>query len=169
MQMVGRLFWEVHLGGSVRTDGLHLEGFARILWDALRSSGYLMPPTYEAMETVQQGVPHCRVQVSVPLHPDHPEWAGLSTDVVSVQLLETLEVAALGVLNSCAQHPDEMSTSLVGLLRQWTPRTLRGGTIWGTWPTFWPACAHSTCCRRWFGARVRCTVFRLFAALLPPR
>jgi hypothetical protein len=32
-------------------------------------------------------------------------------------LLETLEVAALGVLNSfCAQHPDEVSTSLVGLL-----------------------------------------------------
>jgi hypothetical protein len=31
--------------------------------------------------------------------------------------LETLEVAALGVLNSfCTQHPDEVSTSLVGLL-----------------------------------------------------
>jgi hypothetical protein len=52
-----------------------------------------------------------------PLHPDHLEWADLSTDVVSVQLLETLEVAALGVLSSlCAQHPDEVSTSLVGLL-----------------------------------------------------
>jgi hypothetical protein len=32
--------------------------------------------------------------VFVPLHPDHLEWADLSTDVVSVQLLETLEVAA---------------------------------------------------------------------------
>jgi hypothetical protein len=69
------------------------------------------------METVQLGVPRCRVQVSVPLHPDHPEWADLSTNVVRVQLLETLEVAALGVLNSfCTQHPDEVSTSLVGLL-----------------------------------------------------
>jgi hypothetical protein len=38
--------------------------------------------------------------VTVPLHPDHLEWADLSTDVVSVQLLETLEVDALGVLNS---------------------------------------------------------------------
>jgi hypothetical protein len=66
------------------------------------------------METLQLGVPRCRVRVSVPLHPDHLEWADLSTDVVSVQLLETLEVAALGVLNSfCTQHP---STSLVGLL-----------------------------------------------------
>jgi hypothetical protein len=69
------------------------------------------------METVQLGLPHCRVQVFVPLHLDHPEWADLSTDVESVQLLETLEVAALGVLNSfCAQHLDEVSTSLVELL-----------------------------------------------------
>jgi hypothetical protein len=66
---------------------------------------------------MQLGVPRCRVQVSVPLHPDHLAWTDLSTDVVSVQLLETLEVAALGVLNSfCNQHPDEVSTSLVGLL-----------------------------------------------------
>jgi hypothetical protein len=92
MQMAGRLFWEVRPDGSVRTDGLHLEGFARILWDALRSSGYPTPPTYEAMETVQLGVLRCRVRVSVPLHPDHLEWADLSTDVVSIQLLETLEV-----------------------------------------------------------------------------
>jgi hypothetical protein len=69
------------------------------------------------METVELGVPRCCVQVSVRLHPDHAEWADLSTDVVSFQLLETLEVAALGVLNSfCAQHLDEVSTSLVGLL-----------------------------------------------------
>jgi hypothetical protein len=100
MQMAGRFFWEVRPDGSVRTDGLHLEGFARILWDALHSSGYPTPPTYEAMETTQLGVPRYRVQVSVPLHPDHPEWADLSADVVSVQLLETLEVDALGVLNS---------------------------------------------------------------------
>jgi hypothetical protein len=55
--------------------------------------------------------------VTVPLHLGHPVWADPSTDVVSVQLMETLEVAALGVLNSfCDQHPDELSTSLVGLL-----------------------------------------------------
>jgi hypothetical protein len=36
------------------------------------------------METTQLGVPHCRIQVSVLLHPDHPEWADLSTNVVSV-------------------------------------------------------------------------------------
>jgi hypothetical protein len=69
------------------------------------------------MKTTQLGVPRCRVHVTVLLHPDHPEWADLSTDVVSVQLMETLEVAALGLLNSfCDQHRDEVSTSLVGLL-----------------------------------------------------
>jgi hypothetical protein len=51
MQMAGRLFWEDHLDGSVRTDGLHVEGFARILWDALHSSRYPTPPTYGATET----------------------------------------------------------------------------------------------------------------------
>jgi hypothetical protein len=41
---------------------------------------------------------------------------------VSIQLLETLEVAALGVLNSfCDQHPDEVSTSPVGLLPAMDP------------------------------------------------
>jgi hypothetical protein len=55
--------------------------------------------------------------VTVQLHPNHPEWADLSTDVVSIQLLETLEVAAMGALNSFYdQHPDEVSISLVGLL-----------------------------------------------------
>jgi hypothetical protein len=80
MQVAGRHFWEVCPDSSVRTDGLHLEGFACILWDALHSSWYPTPPTYEAVETAQLGVPCCRVQVSVPLHPDHPEWADLSTD-----------------------------------------------------------------------------------------
>jgi hypothetical protein len=55
--------------------------------------------------------------VFVPLHLDHQEWADLSMDILSVQLLETLEVAALGVLNSfCDPHSDEVSTSPVGLL-----------------------------------------------------
>jgi hypothetical protein len=53
MQMAGQLFWEVRPDGSVRTDGLHLEGLACILWDALRSSGCPTPLTYEAVETTQ--------------------------------------------------------------------------------------------------------------------
>jgi hypothetical protein len=71
MQMARRLFWKVRPDGSVRTDGLHLEGFARILWDTLRSSGYPTPPTYEAVETTQLGEPRCHVRVTVQLHPDH--------------------------------------------------------------------------------------------------
>jgi hypothetical protein len=74
------------------------------------------------VETTQLGVPRYRVPVTVQLHLDHPEWADLSIDVVSIQLLETLEVDALGVLNSfCDQHPDEVSTTLVGLLPTMDP------------------------------------------------
>jgi hypothetical protein len=55
--------------------------------------------------------------LTVQFHPDHPECANPSTYVVSIQLLETLEVAALGVPNSfCDHHPAEVSTSLVRLL-----------------------------------------------------
>jgi hypothetical protein len=134
MQMARRLFWEVRPDGSVCTDRLHLEGFACILWDALRSSEYPTPPTYEAMETTQLGVPRCRVRVTVPLHPDHPEWADLSTDVVSIQLMETLEVAALGVLNSfCDQHPDKVSTSLVERLPTVDPQDPVWRHCMGTW------------------------------------
>ena len=97
--MAGRVFWEVRPDGTVRTDGLHLEGFARVLWDTLRSSGYATPPTYEARETMQLGVPRCYVRVTVQLHSGHPEWPDLTTDVSSVCLMETLEVAALRVLN----------------------------------------------------------------------
>jgi hypothetical protein len=89
------------------------------------------------METTQLGVPRCRIRVTVPLQPDHPEWADLSTDVVSIQLMGTLEVAALGVLNSfCDQHPDEVSTSLVGLLPTVDPKDPAWRHAWGTWPTF---------------------------------
>jgi hypothetical protein len=99
IQMAGQLFCEVGPDGSVRTDGLHLEGFARILWDALCTSGYATLPTYEATESLQLGIPSCRVLVTVPLHPDHPEWPDLGMQVMSVRL-ETLEVAALRVLNT---------------------------------------------------------------------
>ena len=115
--MAGQVLWEVRPDGSVRTDGLHLEGFARVLWDTLRASGYATPPTYEALETTQLGVPCCWVRVTVQLHPNHPEWPDLSMDVKSIRMMETLEVAALRVLNTFGdQHPLEVSSTPVGLL-----------------------------------------------------
>ena len=117
IQMAGQLFWEIGPDGSVRTDGLHLEGFARILWDALRTSGYVTPPTYEVTESLQLGIPSCCVRVTVPLHPDHPEWQDLGMEVVSVRMFETLEVAALRVLNAFGdQHPLEVFLTPLGLL-----------------------------------------------------
>ena len=136
IQMAEQLFWEVGLDGSICTDGLHLEGFARILWDTLRSSGYPTPPTYEALEAAQLGVPRCRVRVTVPLHPDHPEWPDLSTDVVSVHMMEALEVAALRVLNSFGdQHPLEVSTTPVGLLPTVDPEDPAWGDRMGNMAT----------------------------------
>ena len=71
--MAAPVFFEIGADGSVRTDGLHWEGFPRILWDALRSSGYTALPLYEGLEFEEQGVPCCRVRVTVPPHPDHKD------------------------------------------------------------------------------------------------
>jgi hypothetical protein len=122
------------------------------------------------VETTLLGVPRCRVQVSVPLHADHLEWADLSTDVVTVQLLETLEVAALGVLNSfCDQHPYEVSTSLVGLLPTMDPKDPTWRHRMGHMADLLAGMYPKVRCMRWFSVRVRCTVYRPFAVPLPPR
>jgi hypothetical protein len=71
---------------------------------------------YGALEATQLGVPH--IQVITPLHPDHPEWSDLSTNVMRVHLMEMLEVAALRVLNAfCDQHPLEVSLHRWGYFR----------------------------------------------------
>jgi len=115
--MAAPVFFEIGADGSVRTDGLHWEGFPLILWDALRSSGYTASPLYEGLEFEEQGVPCCRVRVTVPPHPDHPEWPELTTKMLSFRLLEAIETAALRVLNAfCDHHPLEVFLTPLGLL-----------------------------------------------------
>jgi hypothetical protein len=40
---------------------------------ALRAVGYTTPLVYEAIEFEHLGMPRCRVTVTVPPHPDHPD------------------------------------------------------------------------------------------------
>ena len=77
--MAAPVFLQFDADGTVRTDGLHWEGFTRILWGALSASGYTTPPVYEGLEFEEWGVPRCRLRVTVLPHPDHPEWPELST------------------------------------------------------------------------------------------
>jgi hypothetical protein len=150
--MAEQLFWEVGPDGLVHTYGLHLEGFARVLWDALRTSGYVTPPTYEATESLQLGIPSCRFLVTVPLHPNHPEWPDLGMEVVSIRLLETLEVAALRVLNAfCDQHPLEVFLTPLGLLPTEDPEDPAWRSAWGMWRRSSTTLPHFRLCRGLWG------------------
>ena len=103
--------------GTFATTGLHWEGFTSILWGALSAVGYTTPPFYKGVEYEELGVPRCRVQVTVLPHPDHPEWASLSTELLCHCAMEAVESVALQVLNAfCSHHPQHMMASPLGLL-----------------------------------------------------
>jgi hypothetical protein len=50
VQMAFPMFHEFDTDGTIRTNGLHWEGFPRLAWEALSAAGYLTPPTYEVSE-----------------------------------------------------------------------------------------------------------------------
>jgi hypothetical protein len=77
-QMVFPVFHKFDADGTIRTNGLHWEGFPRLAWEALSAAGYITPPTYEVSEFERYGVPRCRVIVTVLPHPDHADWFDLS-------------------------------------------------------------------------------------------
>jgi hypothetical protein len=78
VQMAFPVFHEFNADGTIRTNGLHWEGFPRLAWEALSAACYLTPPTYEVSEFERYGVPRCRVIVTVLPHPDHADWFDLS-------------------------------------------------------------------------------------------
>jgi hypothetical protein len=90
--------------GTIRTNGLHWEGFPRLAWEALSAAGYLTPPTYEVSEFECYGVPRCRVIVTVLPHPDHTDWFDLSFIYWAFITHEAVESAALRVLTDFCDH-----------------------------------------------------------------
>jgi hypothetical protein len=59
---------------------------------------------YEVAEFERLGVPRCRVIVTVPLHPVHPEWFNLSFVYWGFRGHESIESAALRVLTDFCDH-----------------------------------------------------------------
>jgi hypothetical protein len=72
VQMDFPVFHQFDANGTIRTNGLHWDGFPRLAWEALSAAGYLTPPTYEVKEFERFGVPHCRVIVTVLPHQTTP-------------------------------------------------------------------------------------------------
>jgi hypothetical protein len=120
--MAAPVFLEHGTDGMIRTDGLHREGFQRLAWEALNAAGYTIPPVYEVAEFERLGVPHCRVTVTEPLHPVHPEWFDLSFVYWGFRGHESIESAALRVLTDfCDHNPTVVALSLFGLFPTVSP------------------------------------------------
>jgi hypothetical protein len=110
------VFHEFDADGTIRTNGLHWEGFPRLAWEALSTAGYTTPPTYEVSEFERLGVPRCRVIITVLPHPDHGDWFDLSFVYWGFITHETVDSAALRVLTDfCDHNPTVVALSPSGL------------------------------------------------------
>jgi hypothetical protein len=69
--------------GTIRTDGLHWEGFPCLAWEALSATG---------------------VTVTMPLHPVHPDWFDLSFVYSGFRGHKYVESAALWVMTNFCVH-----------------------------------------------------------------
>jgi hypothetical protein len=125
VQIAFPVFHEFDADGTIRTNGLHWEGFPRLAWEALSAAGYLTAPTYEVSEFERYGVPRCRVIVTVLPHPDHADWFDLSFIYCGFITHEAVESAALRVLtNFCDHNPTVVALSPFGLFPTVSPHDL---------------------------------------------
>jgi hypothetical protein len=116
------MFHEFDAYGTIRTNGLHWEGFPRLAWEALSAAGYTAPLTYKVSDFERLGVPRCRVIVTVPPHPDHADWFDLSFVYWGFITHETVESAALRVLTDfCDHNPTVVALSPFGLFPAMSP------------------------------------------------
>jgi hypothetical protein len=102
------VFWD-H-SGHLHTNALHWEGFPHLLWESLKLFFYTEPPQYDGVEYREEGVPRCRVKMTIPQHPFRSQWQPIEVDVVGYHLVDTFETAALEAIHTfCDQHPAEVA------------------------------------------------------------
>ena len=51
--------------GHTHTNGLHWQGFPRLLWESLQLFCYTEPPQYDCYTYTAEGVTHCTVRMIV--------------------------------------------------------------------------------------------------------
>jgi hypothetical protein len=96
------VFHEYDADSTIRTNGLHWEGFPRLAWEALSAAGYTTPPTTEVSELECLGVPRCKVIVTLLPQSDHADWFDLS--FVYWGFCGHVESAARQVLTDFCDH-----------------------------------------------------------------
>jgi hypothetical protein len=114
MAAPSNLFWD-H-AGHLHTDALYWEGFPQLLWESLSLFFYTEPPQYDGVEYREEGVPQCRVKMTIPQHLFRSQWQPIGVDVVGYRLVDTIETAALEAIHIfCNQHPMEVAGYPIGL------------------------------------------------------
>jgi hypothetical protein len=114
MAVPSNIFWD-H-AGHLHTNALHWEGFPHLLWESLSLFFYTKPPQYDRVEYREEGVPRCRVKMTIPQHPFRSQWQPIEVDVVGYRLVDTIETAALEAIHIfCNQHPMEVAGHPIGL------------------------------------------------------
>jgi hypothetical protein len=63
MAAPSNIFWD-H-AGHLHTNALHWEGFPHLLWESLSLFFYTEPPQYDRVEYGEEGVPRCRVKMTI--------------------------------------------------------------------------------------------------------
>ncbi|PVH62747.1 hypothetical protein PAHAL_3G385400 [Panicum hallii] len=109
-------FWDHE--GHFHTNALHWEGFAHLLWESLSLFHYTEPPQYDGVEYREEGVPRCRVKMTIPQHPFRSQWQPIEVEVVGYHLVDTIETAALKL------HPTEVAAYPIGLFPTIDPGNL---------------------------------------------
>jgi hypothetical protein len=114
MAELPRFFWDS--AGHAHTNALHWEGIPRLLWESLQVFGYTEPPPYDGVEYEEEGVPRCRVKMTVPPHPTLSLWQPIEVNVIGHRLADTFEAAAIEAIHIfCDQHPEEVARYPISL------------------------------------------------------
>jgi hypothetical protein len=114
MAAPSNIFWDP--AGHLHTNALPWEGFPRLLWESLCLFFYTEPPQYDGVEYREEGVPRCRVKMTIPQHPFRSHWQPIEVDVVGYRLADTIETVALEAIHIfCNQHPMEVAGYPIGL------------------------------------------------------
>ena len=97
--------------GWVRSDCLHLQGFAAWFWKALQHFGYSEPPMYEGLEVEEHGHTSCTVNVLVPANVSvEPNWEAWTVSVTGSTLDESWDHAAISALTKfCEDHKEDIA------------------------------------------------------------
>jgi hypothetical protein len=78
--------------------------------------GYTEPPPYDGIEYGEEGVPRCRVKMTIPSHPTLSLWQPIEVNVVGHRLADTFEAAAMEAIRVfCDLHPEEVAGHPIAL------------------------------------------------------